>query len=424
MIGTLTRDMSTSIVGSGENVQSSEYVYDHMGRLMTGSIEFVGKVGNKYDVSTSYNKAGGLESKVSSPDASAQVFAGTSQEMTYDLTYQYSGTNPHQLSEVISSQGVPYAMSFAYNASGSISEITDMMGVDHSSYYWGQEQWLCGVENTQGMARYHHPKLSVWMSVDPLAHQTLEAYQFTGNNPIALIDPDGRCPDCPNGEYQIQEGDTFWDLEAKWNMDHGSLSQMNPALNPRALQIGQSIRTVLNESDLPNGVQLHSSNSLNGMDNFFIPGAEGVNKLRIISDEEYNDLINQLAAGNPRDAAWGEQGDAKMQFINNKDQYSNNTQAWFNDQNSVTEPATRYLFIYQNYAYNINEFGNLAFGSANSKTGNVSLNTLLIGGHVYSLFMNGQWDDINEVRAVKRGYKLYPGYQSKQFNGDYIPYMP
>ena len=40
-------------------------------------------------------------------------------------------------------------------------------------------------------ARYHHPKLSVWMSVDPLAHQTLEAYQFTGNNPIALIDPNG-----------------------------------------------------------------------------------------------------------------------------------------------------------------------------------------------------------------------------------------
>jgi hypothetical protein len=24
-----------------------------------------------------------------------------------------------------------------------------MVGVDHSSYYWGQEQWLCGVENTQ-----------------------------------------------------------------------------------------------------------------------------------------------------------------------------------------------------------------------------------------------------------------------------------
>ena len=88
MISILTRDMHTSLVGSGENIQSSEYVYDHMGRLLAGSIEFVGKVGNTYAVSTSYNKVGGLESKVSSPDASAQVFSGTSQEMTYDLTYQ------------------------------------------------------------------------------------------------------------------------------------------------------------------------------------------------------------------------------------------------------------------------------------------------------------------------------------------------
>ncbi len=47
-------------------------------------------------------------------------------------------------------------------------------------------------------ARYHHPKISVWMSVDPLAYQTLETYQFTGNNPIILIDPDGESP-CPPG---------------------------------------------------------------------------------------------------------------------------------------------------------------------------------------------------------------------------------
>ncbi len=40
-------------------------------------------------------------------------------------------------------------------------------------------------------ARYHHPKLSVWMSVDPLVHKTLESYQYTGNNPIMMIDPNG-----------------------------------------------------------------------------------------------------------------------------------------------------------------------------------------------------------------------------------------
>jgi RHS repeat-associated protein len=43
-------------------------------------------------------------------------------------------------------------------------------------------------------ARYHHPKLSVWMSVDPLTAATQESYQFTANNPIDLIDPDGGSP--------------------------------------------------------------------------------------------------------------------------------------------------------------------------------------------------------------------------------------
>ena len=188
MIGTLTRDMSTSLVGSGENIQSSEYVYDHMGRLLAGSIEFVGKVGNKYDVSTSYNKAGGLESKVSSPDASTQVYAGTSQEMTYDLTYQYSGTKPHQLSEVISSQGVPYAMSFSYNASGSISEITDMMGVDHSSYYWGQEQWLCGVENAQGIHHYVYDHAGERIMKSSITQTTVQLNDETINT-VTTLEP-------------------------------------------------------------------------------------------------------------------------------------------------------------------------------------------------------------------------------------------
>ena len=41
-------------------------------------------------------------------------------------------------------------------------------------------------------ARYYNSKVSVWMSVDPLTSQTLEQYQYTGNNPIAFIDPDGK----------------------------------------------------------------------------------------------------------------------------------------------------------------------------------------------------------------------------------------
>ena len=40
-------------------------------------------------------------------------------------------------------------------------------------------------------ARYYQSKLSVWLSVDPLAHETLEPYVFTGNNPVMFVDPDG-----------------------------------------------------------------------------------------------------------------------------------------------------------------------------------------------------------------------------------------
>lgn len=42
--------------------------------------------------------------------------------------------------------------------------------------------------------------------------------------------------------YTISRGDTFWGLENAWNLKHGTLQNLNPDLNPRTLQIGQSIR--------------------------------------------------------------------------------------------------------------------------------------------------------------------------------------
>jgi RHS repeat-associated protein len=70
-------------------------------------------------------------------------------------------------------------------------------------------------------ARYHHPKLSVWMSVDPLAQQTLEAYQFTGNNPIGLIDENGLWTQDPDGNWIAEKGDSWWTFHKEagltWN---------------------------------------------------------------------------------------------------------------------------------------------------------------------------------------------------------------
>ncbi len=43
-------------------------------------------------------------------------------------------------------------------------------------------------------ARYYDPRISVWLSVDPLAEQTMTPYQYTYQNPVRFIDPDGRAP--------------------------------------------------------------------------------------------------------------------------------------------------------------------------------------------------------------------------------------
>jgi RHS repeat-associated protein len=43
-------------------------------------------------------------------------------------------------------------------------------------------------------ARYYDPRSSVWLGVDPLGekHPNMSPYAYCANNPINLIDPDGR----------------------------------------------------------------------------------------------------------------------------------------------------------------------------------------------------------------------------------------
>src|SRR5690606_12262779 len=40
-------------------------------------------------------------------------------------------------------------------------------------------------------ARYYDPRLSIFISVDPLAEKTMTPYQYVSNNPIMRIDPTG-----------------------------------------------------------------------------------------------------------------------------------------------------------------------------------------------------------------------------------------
>lgn len=49
-------------------------------------------------------------------------------------------------------------------------------------------------------------------------------------------------PSAPETYYTIKRGDTFWGLEDAWQLPHGTLQQLNPGLNARALPIGGKLR--------------------------------------------------------------------------------------------------------------------------------------------------------------------------------------
>ena len=111
---------------------------------------------------------------------------------------------------------------------GSASWVTDTNGVgyQHLQYMpWG-EQWVdqrktgysyntrytfSGKERDEETgysyfgARYYHPDLSIWLSVDPMSdkYPSLSPYAYCGNNPVRLVDPDGE----EIGDYFNLNGD-------------------------------------------------------------------------------------------------------------------------------------------------------------------------------------------------------------------------
>ncbi len=68
-----------------------------------------------------------------------------------------------------------------------------------TSYRFNGKEYDQETGNYYYGARYYDPKLSIWLSVDPLAHKfpAWSPYNFSLNNPINLVDSDGRAPGDP-----------------------------------------------------------------------------------------------------------------------------------------------------------------------------------------------------------------------------------
>lgn len=78
------------------------------------------------------------------------------------------------------------------------------MGYDNKYKFNGKE-----LDDATGMyyygARYYDPRISIFVSVDPLAEQTMTPYQYVTNNPIMFTDPTGMVQD----DVYRREGDKF-----------------------------------------------------------------------------------------------------------------------------------------------------------------------------------------------------------------------
>ena len=112
-----------------------------------------------------------------------------------------------------------------YAKDGSLIRIRPVPPLFTTSYdykYNGQElQEEMGLNMYDYGARYYNPKFSIWLSVDPLAEKypDFNPYNYCMQNPINLIDPDGREVAEPptNGipQYIDNSGVYFWDANKK-----------------------------------------------------------------------------------------------------------------------------------------------------------------------------------------------------------------
>src|SRR5690606_5559496 len=58
-------------------------------------------------------------------------------------------------------------------------------------------------------ARYYDPRISIFVSLDPLVEQTFEPYSYTGNNPINFTDPTGMSIDKIETHFVNEKGETI-----------------------------------------------------------------------------------------------------------------------------------------------------------------------------------------------------------------------
>ena len=108
-------------------------------------------------------------------------------------------------------------------------------------------------------ARHYHPALSIWLSVDPMSdkYPSTSPYVYCGNNPVRLVDPDGRdiwIVGEDGNKYKYSQGQLFDKNGEIYSFRENSFEgKAVEALNTlRTTKMGNKLVSAFEGSDNPN----------------------------------------------------------------------------------------------------------------------------------------------------------------------------
>ena len=121
-------------------------------------------------------------------------------------------------------------------------------------------------------ARYYQSKLSMWLSVDPMAQKypAFSPYVFTGSNPVNLVDPDGRwvpgIDEDGNVTYVAEEGDSFKTFQSQYGLSRVETAKIlgdRGEICKNDVVKGKDVKNVLGSDKLQLDLKQASSDDIN-----------------------------------------------------------------------------------------------------------------------------------------------------------------
>ncbi len=180
----------TSSVKEGNTVRSN-YSWLADGKKLSARQSGINGGGYEYLGSLIYQYVNGQRQLESAAFGAGRIIANNGSQNTYTPNYYITD---HLGSVRVIWDGANVVGRNDYYPSGTAWNTPNSMGsTDRFKYNGKEDQSLFGIDYLDYGARMYDPKLGRWHSVDPLSEKyySLSPYNYTANNPIKYIDPDG-----------------------------------------------------------------------------------------------------------------------------------------------------------------------------------------------------------------------------------------